>query len=82
MVLALLAFVLFAGPSVYILSSTTNSLGVLFQNFIKMSFWTDPVGGGDFLKAGQCFTGLGGLPLQSKWGCLLHGFPRDVPLEM
>ncbi len=55
MVLALLAFVLFAGPTAYILSSTTNSIGVLFQNFIKMSFWTDPVGGGGFPQGWTVF---------------------------
>jgi BCCT family betaine/carnitine transporter len=55
MVIALLAFVLLAGPTAYILSSTTNSIGVLLQNFIRMSFWTDPVGGGGFPQGWTVF---------------------------
>ena len=39
----LVVFLLVFGPGVYILSFTTESLGQMFQNFIKMSTWTDPV---------------------------------------
>jgi BCCT family betaine/carnitine transporter len=42
-VFGLVAFLLIFGPGVYILSFTTESLGQMFQNFIKMSTWTDPV---------------------------------------
>ena len=43
-----MAFVLLAGPTVYLLSITTNSVGLLVDNFFRMSFWTDPVVGGSF----------------------------------
>jgi BCCT family betaine/carnitine transporter len=39
----LLLFVLFAGPTVFILKMGTNSIGTMFQNFIRMSTWTDPL---------------------------------------
>jgi len=44
MTFLLLLFVLFAGPTVFIMKMGTNSLGVLFQNFIRMHTWTDPLG--------------------------------------
>jgi BCCT family betaine/carnitine transporter len=40
----LLAFVLVFGPTIFILDTFTNSLGLLATNFLKMSFYTDPVG--------------------------------------
>ncbi len=36
-------FVLIAGPSLFILTLSVNSLGLLFQNIISMSLWTDPI---------------------------------------
>lgn len=38
---ALLAFVLLAGPTVFLLKTSVNSLGLLAQNFIRMNSWTD-----------------------------------------
>ncbi|WP_144558927.1 BCCT family transporter [Shouchella miscanthi] len=40
--LALAAFVLITGPTLFILSNFTNSLGLMLQNFVYMSFYTDP----------------------------------------
>ncbi len=54
-VLGLLAFVLVVGPTSYILSSTCNGVGVMFQNFIRMSFWTDPIGAGGFPQGWTVF---------------------------
>ncbi|MDY6827476.1 MAG: BCCT family transporter [Bacillota bacterium] len=53
--LALIAFVLFAGPTVFIMSSWTNSLGLLLNNFFRMSFWTDPILKGGFPEAWTIF---------------------------
>lgn len=39
--LALLLFVLIVGPTVFILKTSLNSLGLMFQNFIRMNTWTD-----------------------------------------
>ncbi|NYH78304.1 BCCT family betaine/carnitine transporter [Actinopolyspora biskrensis] len=42
------AFILVLGPTVFMIDTFTNSIGLLFQNFVKMSFYTDPVGGSGF----------------------------------
>ncbi|MRG85620.1 BCCT family transporter [Salinibacillus xinjiangensis] len=38
----LLAFVLIFGPTLFILETTTNSIGLLLDNFFHMSTWTEP----------------------------------------
>ncbi len=38
-----LAFVFVCGPTLFIIDTFTNSVGLLFQNFIKMSFYLEPV---------------------------------------
>jgi BCCT family betaine/carnitine transporter len=40
--LLLLAFVLIAGPTLFIIKTSLNSVGVVAQNFLAMSSWTDP----------------------------------------
>ncbi|WP_125153509.1 BCCT family transporter [Clostridium rectalis] len=44
----LLLFVFMAGPTVFILKMGTTSVGILAQNFIRMSTWLDPVIGSGF----------------------------------
>ena len=39
----MIAFVLFVGPTLFILNLSVNSLGLMFQNMIAMSLWTDPI---------------------------------------
>ena len=46
----LLLFVLFAGPTAFILKMGTNSIGIMFQNFIRMSTWTDPLTDSRFVE--------------------------------
>jgi betaine/carnitine transporter, BCCT family len=41
-------FLLVAGPTVFIVDTFTNSVGLMLQNFVQMSFYTDPVGGSGF----------------------------------
>ena len=38
----LLLFILIVGPTSFLLKTSINSVGVLIQNAIKMTFWTDP----------------------------------------
>ncbi len=38
-----LAFVLIAGPTVFILNMSTNSIGLMLDNLFRISFWMDPV---------------------------------------
>ncbi|MFV0439103.1 MAG: BCCT family transporter [Desulfopila sp.] len=47
-VIFIMAFMLLVGPTASLLSFATDSLGLLFQNFIRMSLFTDPVGGSGF----------------------------------
>ena len=52
---ALAIFVLVFGPTAFIFSTFTDSIGVLFQNFFRMSFYTDPVGKSGFSEAWTIF---------------------------
>ncbi|WP_231603545.1 BCCT family transporter [Bacillus sp. FJAT-27231] len=48
-----LAFALFffiAGPTVFIINKFTDSMGLLLQNFLRMSLYTDSVGGSTFAQ--------------------------------
>ena len=49
-VLAIFAifFVLIAGPGVFIMDLTVNSIGLMFNNFISTATWTDPIENGSF----------------------------------
>jgi BCCT family betaine/carnitine transporter len=51
----LCAFVLVFGPTVFIVDSFTNSVGLLATNFVKMSLYTDPVGEGGFPQTWTVF---------------------------
>ena len=55
LILFFLAFVLLLGPTVYILSISVNSLGLLADNFARISFWTDPIDRGGFPEAWTIF---------------------------
>ncbi|MGF7184118.1 BCCT family betaine/carnitine transporter [Desulfitispora alkaliphila] len=50
--------VLVLGPTIYIMKNTTSSLGLMFQNFIQMSLYTDPVGNGGFPESWTMFYWL------------------------
>ena len=50
-----LAFVLVLGPTVYILTITVNSIGLFFDNLIRISFWTDPIDRSGFPEAWTIF---------------------------
>lgn len=38
---AFLAYVLLAGPTAFILNNTTQGIGIMLQNFVRMTFYTD-----------------------------------------
>ena len=38
-----LVFVLAVGPTLFILGLSTNSVGLMLDNLMRMSFWTDPI---------------------------------------
>lgn len=53
--LGLLGFVLAVGPTGTLLELSTNGLGLLFDNFFRMSLWLDPVQKGGFPEAWTLF---------------------------
>ena len=55
LIVVILGFTFLFGPTVFILSSFTNSIGLLTQNFIQMSFWMDPVAKGGFPEGWTIF---------------------------
>lgn len=48
--LTLLFFVLAVGPTLFILKMGTNSIGLVLQNLVRMSTWTDPVANTRFVE--------------------------------
>ena len=46
------------GPTLFITKATVNGMGTMFQNFIKMSLWTDPVDGSGFPEGWTIFYWL------------------------
>jgi len=50
-----LLFILLAGPTLFILSMTVNSVGMLADNFIRMSTWLDPIEKSGFPEAWTVF---------------------------
>lgn len=53
--LGFLAFVLIAGPSLFILKTSVNTIGFMAENFIRMMTWTDPVEGQGFVESWTIF---------------------------
>ncbi len=53
--LGFLVFVLLAGPTSFLLKMATNSIGFLIDNFIRMSFWTEPLGDTHFVEDWSIF---------------------------
>ncbi len=51
----LCAFVLVFGPTIFLIDTFTNSVGLLATNFVKMSLYTDPVGQGGFPQTWTVF---------------------------
>src|SRR5690606_9048573 len=50
--------VLILGPGLFIMNNTTNSFGLMLQNFVGMSLFTDPVGQSGFPQAWTIFYWL------------------------
>jgi BCCT family betaine/carnitine transporter len=48
--LALLAFVLLVGPTIFLLKTSLNSVGLMAQNFFRMNSWTDAFTDSSFVE--------------------------------
>ena len=55
MAFGLLIFVLLVGPTLFILKTSLNGVGLMAQNFLRMSFWTDPFTESGFVEAWTIF---------------------------
>jgi BCCT family betaine/carnitine transporter len=53
--LGLLLFILVVGPTVFLLKTSLNSVGMMTQNFLRMSFWTDPFTSSGFVESWTIF---------------------------
>jgi BCCT family betaine/carnitine transporter len=53
--LVLIGFVLLVGPTKFILEMGAVAVGNVFQNFITMLFWTDPLESADFVESWTIF---------------------------
>jgi len=51
----LLLFILLVGPTAFLLKTSLNGLGVMAQNFLRMSFWTDPFTDSGFVESWTIF---------------------------
>ena len=64
LIIFVLSFTFLFGPTIFILDSFTNSVGLLVQNFVEMSFYVDPVAKGqNFIAAageGKSYVDAGG----------------------
>lgn len=58
MVIAFTLAILVVGPTIFIMKNTVNSIGLMFQNFIQMSLFTDPIGKGGFPETWTMFYWL------------------------
>ncbi len=55
LILGLLAFVLVVGPTLFILQTSVNTVGVMLQNFVRMMSWTDPFDKTGFVESWTIF---------------------------
>ncbi len=46
----LLLFILVVGPTAFLLKTSLNSVGLMADNFLRMSFWTDPFTDSGFVE--------------------------------
>lgn len=53
--IVILLFILVVGPTIFILSISTNSIGLMIDNFPRMSFWLDPIDNAGFPNAWTLF---------------------------
>ena len=53
--LGLMAYILIAGPTLFILKASTDTIGFMLGNFIRMMSWTDPIDQTGFVESWTIF---------------------------
>ncbi len=51
----LLAYVFIVGPTIFLLNTSVNSIGLIAQNFIRLNTWTDAFTGSGFVESWTIF---------------------------
>ena len=53
--LGLMAYILVVGPTLFILKATTDTIGFMIGNFVRMMSWTDPIDQTGFVESWTVF---------------------------
>lgn len=53
--LGLLLFILIVGPTIFLMKTSLNGVGLMAQNFLRMNFWTDPFTNSGFVESWTIF---------------------------
>ena len=53
--LGLMAYILIVGPTLFILKATTDTIGFMIGNFVRMMSWTDPINQTGFVESWTIF---------------------------
>jgi len=51
----LLAYILIVGPTIFLINTSVNSIGLMAQNFIRLNTWTDAFTGSGFVESWTVF---------------------------
>jgi betaine/carnitine transporter, BCCT family len=78
---ALMAFVLFSGPTLFIVELGVESLGLLVQNFVRMSTWTDAQASSDFVESWTVFYWAWWLALGPFMGIFIAKISRGRTMQ-
>jgi BCCT family betaine/carnitine transporter len=77
----LVAIVLVAGPTLFILELGVETLGMLLQNFVRMSTWTDPQATSDFVESWTVFYWAWWLALGPFMGIFIAKISRGRTMQ-
>jgi len=53
--LGFLLFILLVGPTIFLVKTSLNGVGLMTQNFLRMNFWTDPFTESGFVESWTIF---------------------------
>jgi BCCT family betaine/carnitine transporter len=81
MAIFLLAFILIAGPTLFMVEMGFDSLGHMAQNFIRMSTWTDPLGTSNFVESWTVFYWAWWLALGPYMGIFITKISKGRTLK-
>ncbi len=78
---AVMAFVLITGPTLFIVELGVESIGLLLQNFVRMSTWTDAQASSDFVESWTVFYWAWWLALGPFMGIFIAKISRGRTMQ-